>query len=76
MPLHRWIAHFIAPLCASQELFTELLISPVADLSARLAKKYDQCDITVGDIIGPLKEEAGKEEAGIGARESNFSLLS
>lgn len=57
----------------AQELFTALLISPVADLGARLANKYDQlCDITIGDVLGPLIKPGG----GIGDRDANFSLLS
>ena len=56
----------------AQELFTALLISPVTDLGAVSANKDDQlCDITVGDVIGPLKQ--GAEE---GERDGNFSLLS
>ena len=56
----------------AQELFTALLISPVTDLGAVSANKDDQlCDITVGDVIGPLKQ--GVEE---GERDGNFSLLS
>ena len=57
-----------------QELFTALLICPVADLGAALADedgKPMMCDITVGDVIGPLKEKGVN-----GVRDANFSLLS
>lgn len=44
----------------------------MTDLGAVSANKDDQlCDITVGDVIGPLKQ--GVEE---GERDGNFSLLS
>ena len=55
----------------AQELFAALLISPVADLGARLANKSQLCDITVGDVLGPLGERNA-----IGERDANFSLLS
>ena len=57
----------------AQELFTALLISPVVDLGAVPANKDSQlCDITVGDVLGPLI----KQGADIGERDANFSLLS
>jgi len=52
------------------ELFTALLISPVADLGAMPANKKELCDVTVGDVLGPLKPEGD-----IGDRDANFSLL-
>ena len=60
-----------------QELFTALLIAPVADLGAVPVNKEDPneddklCDITVGDVLGPLIKKGG-----IGDRDTNFSLLS
>ena len=57
-----------------QELFTALLICPVADLGAVLADEDGipvMCDITVGDVIGPLEKEGV-----IRVRDANFSLLS
>ena len=59
-----------------QELFTALLICPVTDLGAALDDKDGQpvmCDITVGDVIGPL---LSAREAVIRVRDANFSLLS
>ena len=58
----------------AQELFTALLICPVADLGAESDDEDGQpmmCDITVSDVIGPLKEKGV-----IGVRDANFSLLS
>ena len=59
----------------AQEILTALLMQPVAQLHGR-----KMCDITVGDILGPLKK---KQEAGNGtdkavdrARDVSFSLLS
>ena len=57
-----------------QELFAALLICPVADLGAALDDedgKPVMCDITVGDVIGPLEDDAV-----IRVRDANFSLLS
>ena len=57
-----------------QELFAALLICPVADLGAVLADEDGipvMCDITVGDVIGPLEKEGV-----IRVRDANFSLLS
>ena len=58
----------------AQELFTALLIAPVAVLGAVPANTDDQlmCDITVGDVLGPLL----KQGPDIGERDANFSLLS
>ena len=56
----------------AQELFTALLISSVANLGAVQVNKNEgdqMCDITVGDVLGPLKQ-------GEGDRDTNFSLLS
>ena len=56
----------------AQELFTALLISPVASSGAVQVNKNEDdhmCDITVGDVLGPLKQEDGE-------RDDNFSLLS
>ena len=70
MPSGRSLRH-----CAcGQELFTALLICPVADLGAVLADEDGipvMCDITVGDVIGPLEKEGV-----IRVRDANFSLLS
>ena len=52
-----------------QELFTALLINSVANLDIE-AKRSDMCDITVADILGPLKAVQGP------GRDDNFSLLS
>ena len=76
-----------------QEMFTALLMLPVSDLgksdeASRLqaASGKQQCDITIGDILGPLKEVngsagsdgVGKTSDGTDAtqRDANFSLLS
>jgi len=58
-------------------MFTALLMQPVANLSAPVVTKED-CDITVGDIIGPLKQEASTSSGATldRARDANFSLLS
>ena len=67
--------------CA-QELFTALLMCPVADLGAPDVMANGQqktCDITVADILGPLKTMTGASEAAdsmVRARDDNFSLLS
>ena len=59
----------------AQEILTALLMQPVAQLHGP-----KMCDITVGDILGPLKK---KQEAGNGtdkavdrARDVSFALLS
>ena len=62
-------------------MFTALLMQPVANLSAPVANKEDQlqstCDITVADILGPLKEMSTSAEATSDrTRDTNFSLLS
>ena len=50
-------------------------MQPVADLGSSKAKKPETCDITVGDILGPLKAAAiGVDDAN--SRDANFSLLS
>ena len=65
----------------AQEVFTALLMQPLANLAAGEDNKDNQsktCDITIADILGPLK----KKKAGTGAddaadsRDANFSLLS
>ena len=64
--------------CLLQELFTALLISPVALLGAG-AHKDDKCDITVADILGLLEAGTGAGEAADGidrTRDGSFSLLS
>jgi len=58
----------------AQELFTALLINPVANLETA-GKDNEMCDITVADILGPPLFEAvgpGYEEG----RDANFALLS
>ena len=66
----------------AQEVFTALLMQPVANLAASEANKDNRlkCDITVADIIGPLEKEAGTSTEVVGgsdrARDANFSLLS
>ena len=50
----------------AQEVFTALLICPVADLGPSAART---CDITIADILGP-KKAANRE------RDANFSLPS
>ena len=77
-----------------QEMFTALLMLSVSDLgksdeTGRIQAASglpNQCDITIGDILGPRKEVsgsaggdgAGKEAGGKDAtqRDANFSLLS
>jgi hypothetical protein len=68
----------------SQELFTALLMQPVANLGSSETKTSETCDITVGDILGPLKTKQGAG-AGDGSdvsrdanllRDADFSLLS
>ena len=70
---------FILASCI-QELFTALLMLPVTELRASGAVTGDDgqpkmCDITIGDILGPL--DVGGASVGMGrARDANFSLLS
>ena len=64
----------------AQEVFTALLMQPVANLAAAEANK-DTCDITVADILGPLLEKGSGTSAEVvddsnPARDANFSLLS
>ena len=47
-----------------------MLMSSVANLGANKNEKDRMCDITVGDVLGPLI----KQEEGV--RDVNFSLLS
>ena len=54
----------------AQEVFTALLICPVANLGRSMANRPKKCDITIADILGPL--EGGKPA--IRARDANFSL--
>mmetsp|Transcript_32214 Transcript_32214/g.55084 ORF Transcript_32214/g.55084 Transcript_32214/m.55084 type:complete len:303 (+) Transcript_32214:355-1263(+) len=53
------------------ELFTALLMHPVAELTRTVGAAKAQCDITVGDILGPLVDSAGNRTS----RDTNFSLL-
>jgi hypothetical protein len=63
-------------------MLTALLMQSVANLGSTEADKDDQsetCDITVADIIGPLKEVGNSSEVANcseRARDANFSLLS
>ena len=59
----------------AQEVFTALLMQPVANLDASEANEnqLDMCDITVADIIGPVLEKVGGSDR---ARDANFSLIS
>ena len=61
----------------AQELFTALLMKPVVNLA--LGSMPDEtCDITVGDILGPVtrSEEQDSRNAVDRPRDPNFSLLS
>ena len=67
----------------AQEMFTALLMQPVAKLGAAEANddnQSDTCDITVADILGPLLEKESDTSAEVNnsdrARDANFSLLS
>ena len=44
---------------------------PVAELTRSVGAATAQCDITVGDILGPLVDPAGIRAS----RDTNFSLL-
>ena len=67
----------------AQEVFTALLMQPVANLAAvaSMDNQLHTCDITVADILGPLLEkEAGTSSEMIDgsdrARDAKLSLLS
>ena len=60
----------------AQELLTALLMRPVTNLPS--GSMPETCDITVGDILGPVitSEEEGSRNAVDRPRNANFSLLS
>ena len=61
----------------AQELLTALLMQPVAYLGPSEANSPETCDITVADILGPLKKKAGTGAGGaVDSRDTNLSLLS
>ena len=60
-------------------MLTALLMQPVANQATSVINKDDRpmCDITVGDIIGRLKDtDAEAADSLDRARDANFSLLS